>query len=79
MEPLLPPLLDNGWLYIFGLSYIERPILGDHLKAHKFGFCGLHEKREKRCGFREKCAVFVKSTAVFVKSAAFRKTTCKEL
>ena len=36
------------FFFFFGLSYIERPILGDHLKVHKFGFCGFHEKREKR-------------------------------
>ena len=52
----------HGW-DMFGLSYIERPILGDHLKAHKIGFCTFHEKREKHCGFCEKRAVFVKSAA----------------
>ena len=55
---------------MFGLSYIERPVLGDHLKAHKFGFCAFHEKC---CAFCEKR---IKSAR---KAHAFRKTTCKEL
>ena len=29
---------------LIGLSFIERPILDDHLKAHKFGFCVFHKK-----------------------------------
>ena len=76
--------LQNVTELVIGLSFIKRPILGDHLKAHKFGFSGFHEKR---CSFHEKCcslrvksvAVFVKSVVVFVKSVAFRKTSCKEL
>ena len=45
---------------MFGLSYIKRPILGDHLKAHKFGFCAFHEKCEKHCGFHEKHCAYEK-------------------
>ena len=47
---------------MIGISYIERPILGDHLKLINlvfFGFfCAFHEKCEKHFGFCEKCCGF---------------------
>ena len=30
-------------ILLFGLSYVERPILGDHLKAHTLKTGGFHE------------------------------------
>ena len=75
-------LFSCNYIVVIGLSYIERPIVGDHLKAHKFGFCDFHEKRvvfvksvavfmKSIAVFVKSVAVFVKSIAVFVKSAAF--------
>ena len=58
---------------IFGLSYIERPILGDHLKAHNFGFCAFHEKREKHCSFREKRCGFCEKHCGFREKRLFSK------
>ena len=34
---------SRGGLLVIGLSYVERPILGDHLKAHTLKSGGFHE------------------------------------